>query len=61
MKVKSRKNLKSQSKECVDAKNEAVAVLTDVRRDLKARHCDHHLEWKAFTQFLTLMRPGRVI
>ena len=39
-------NLKSQSKECVDAKNQPVAVLTDVRRNLEARHRDHHLVGK---------------
>ena len=36
-------NLKRERKERVDAKNEAVTVLTDVRSNLEARHRDHHL------------------
>ena len=37
-------NLKSEREERVDAKNESIAVLTDVGGNLKARHSDHHLE-----------------
>ena len=37
-------HLKCECKERVDAKNESIAVLTDVGGNLKACHSDHHLE-----------------